>query len=345
MSAPSTSDPALRRVYANFLWSTGALVMIHVIGTIGYKLIGGPEATWIDCFYMTFITVASIGFGEIVDLSNSPGGRIFTVVIGFAGLAVLTYMMSAFMAYLVEGKLNEAFRRRRMENDIHRLKGHYIICGVGRVGTYIADELAATQRGYVAIDETQENIQLFIEKHPGQLYIQGDASDDDVLLKAHIETAGGVFAVTGDDSKNLLIVMSVKQLNASARVVGRCHDIRNAEKMRKAGADGTVSPDFTGGLRLASTMVRPHVVSFLDEMLKSDGRLRVEEVVVPASFPETRLAELEITSRDLLLLALREDGRWVFNPESSHAIRAGTALVVMATPEGRKSIETLLGRA
>ncbi len=342
MNGSSASDRAIKRVYANFIWSAVALVVIHVIGTIGYRVIGGPKYSWIDCFYMTFITIASIGYGEIVDLADSPGGRIFTVFIAIAGIAVLTYLMSAFMAYLVEGKINEALRRKRMEKDIHRLKEHYIICGIGRVGTYIANELAATNRTYVAVDENTDNITAFIEKHPNQMYIHGDASDDDILLKAHIETAAGVFAVTGDDSKNLLIMMSAKQLNPATRTVARCHDIRNAEKMRKAGADGIVSPEFTGGMRIASTMIRPHVVSFLDEMLKSDGRLRVEEVVVPAGFPKTRLTDLNLGGRECLLLALHEAGRWIFNPEPVQTIQPGMALVVMATPEGRKSIESAL---
>jgi voltage-gated potassium channel len=219
-----------------------------------------------------------------------------------------------------------------MEKHIHKLKNHYIVCGIGRVGRNVAQELETTKRVYVVIDEDMHPINTHLEKHPGQMFIHGDGSDDDILQRAHIETARGVFAVTGDDSKNLMISLTAKQLNPAARVVARCHEIRNSEKLRKAGADAIVSPDFTGGLRIASAMIRPHVVTFLDQMLKSDENLRVEEVVVPSGFIEKPLAELMLP-----------DPRWVFNPEDQHPLRAGMTLVIMATPEGRRAVESALG--
>jgi voltage-gated potassium channel len=265
------------------------------------------------------------------------------MLIGFAGIANTWYIMSLMVAYLVEGKISEAFWRRRMEQYIHKLKGHYILCGIGRVGRNVANELTVTGRPYVAIDESLQSIEAHLEHHPDIKYLHGDACDDDVLVKAHIDSALGVFAVTGDDSKNLLITITAKQLNPEVRVVARCHEVRNIEKIRKAGADGIVSPDFTGGLRIASAMIRPHVVSFLDEMLKSEERLRVEQVVVPAGFPEKRLGDLKLGSRDYILVAMHAGGSWVFNPDDSHPVRPGVVLIVMATPEGRKAIETLLG--
>jgi voltage-gated potassium channel len=246
-------------------------------------------------------------------------------------------------AFLIEGRINEALWRRRMDKHIHKLKNHYIICGIGRVGRNVAQELISTQRTYVVVDEDMRSIETHLEKFPGHAYIHGDASDDDVLQKAHIETATGVFAVTGDDSKNLVISLTAKQLNPAVRVVARCHEIRNTEKLRKAGADAIVSPDFTGGLRIASAMIRPHVVTFLDRMLKSDDNLRVEEVVVPAGFVERSVGQLDLSDRNHILLALREDQHWEFNPAPAHALRAGMTLVFMTTPEGRKAIETALG--
>ena len=153
----------------------------------------------------------------------------------------------------------------------------------------------------------------------------------------------GVFAVTGDDSKNLVISLTAKQLNPATRVVARCHEIRNGDKLRKAGADAIVSPDFTGGLRIASAMIRPHVVTFLDRMLKSDENLRVEEVVVPAGFNERTIDEVDMPARNHILLALREQDHWIFNPERSHKLRANMTLVIMATPEGRQAVEKALG--
>jgi voltage-gated potassium channel len=340
---PAFDSSATRRLFAGFLWSMLIMVVILAVGTAGYRMIGGEKYSLLDCFYMTFITIATIGYGEIVDLSEHPGGRVFTMLIALAGIAVMTYMTSIVTAFLIEGHISEALWRRRMEKQIHRLNNHYVICGIGRVGRNVAHELDATNRTYVVIDEDINAINTHLERHPNQMYIHGDGSDDDILQKAHIETARGVFAVTGDDSRNLMISLTAKQLNPATRVVARCHEIRNSEKLRKAGADAIVSPDFTGGLRIASAMIRPHVVSFLDQMLKSDGNLRVEEVLVPSGFADIKLAELVLPDRNHIMLALQEGGEWVFNPGDQHTLRAGMTLVIMATPEGRRAVEAALG--
>ena len=344
MQLPASDQPSSSRIYVGFLWSLAILAAILAIGTAGYRLIGGDKYSLLDCFYMTFITIAPIGFGEIVDLSAHPEGRVFTVFIAFTGIAAMTYLTSTVTAFLIEGRINEALGRRRMEKHIHRLKNHYIICGVGRVGRNVADELTATHRTYVVVDEDMHAIENHLAKYPGHMYIHGDASDDDVLEKAHIETARGVFAVTGDDNKNLVISLTAKQLNPAVRVVARCHEIRNTEKLRKAGADAIVSPDFTGGLRIASAMIRPHVVTFLDRMLKSDESLRVEEVIVPAGFIDRTISQLDLPDRNHILLALRENDQWVFNPDTAHVLRMGMTLVIMATPEGRKAVEEAVAR-
>ena len=321
----------------------GLLAALHVIGTVGFQLLGGPQYSVLDCFYMTFITIATIGYAEVIDLSHNPAGRFFAMAIGFFGIANTWYIMSLMVAYLVEGKINEALWRQRMEKHIHKLKDHYIVCGIGRVGRNVANELGATSRPYVVVDEALPSIETQLEHHPNTMHIHGDACDDDMLIKAHIDSARGVFAVTGDDSKNLLITITAKQLNPEVRVVARCHEVRNIEKIRKAGADAIVSPDFTGGLRIASAMIRPHAVNFLDEMLKSDSKLRVEEVVLPAGFPESTVGSFSVKSPHYILVAVRDRELWKFNPGDDQPLRAGYTMIFMATPEGRKSLEQLAG--
>lgn len=229
-----------------------------------------------------------------------------------------------------------------MQDRIDKLEHHYIICGVGRVGTNVAHELYVTDRPFVAVEDAQAAIEVFHDKYPKTLVLHGDSSDDDVLRRAGIERAAGLFAVTGDDGKNLLITLTAKQLNPALRVVARCHEVRNIDKLKRVGADSIVSPDFTGGMRIASAMVRPHVVNFMDQMLLTEDGLRVEEVVVPAHIVARPLAELVPKSRDYILMAILEHGKWVFHPADEHLVTGGATLILMANPGGRTHLELLL---
>jgi len=326
-------------IHTKFIWATMALALVLIVGTVGYHFIGGPEYTWFDAFYMTFITVTTVGYEEVIDMSNNPTARVFTVFICTLGLGTLWFMFSTLTVFILETDINSAWRRRRMEKKIKKLTGHYIVCGYGRVGRNVAHELAQTQRQFVAIDEDLNMLDAQQERNHSLLFLHGDASDDDMLILADIQEAKGVFAVTGDDSKNLMISLTAKQLNPNVRVVARCHEMRNVEKMRKAGADAIVSPDFTGGMRIASAMVRPHVVSFLDEMLRTDHGLRIEEVVVPAEFASRELGSLNLHSQHYVLLAVRNEADWTFNPPMNSMVEAGNTLVAMASPQGRQELE------
>jgi voltage-gated potassium channel len=328
-----------RSLYRNFAGPAAALAAAHVVGTIGYRIIGGPQYSLLDCFYMTFITIATIGYAEVVDVSHSPAGRIFTMLIATIGIGLVYYMLAKMTMFLVAGEINVVLRRRKMLKRIGALDQHYIVCGIGRVGSNVAHELSITDRPYVVIDTDLPNIERHRERYPEAMWIQGDASEDELLQMAGIDKAAGVFAVTGDDSKNLVITLSAKQLNPRPRVVARCHEINYIEKIRKVGADAIVSPDFTGGMRIVSSMVRPQVVNFLDEMLRSDNKLRVEEVRVPGGAPERTLAALGMGHREFIMLAVRSGGNWHFNPESSYTVRPGDTLITMATPHGRRLLE------
>ena len=331
------------RFYGKFLTGLGVLAAIHVVGTVGYLLIGAPSA--VDALYMTFNTVATIGFVEIPDLSKSPGGRIFTMVIGFFGIGATWYLFSTFTAFVLETNLTQAYRRRRVTLTIGQLRDHYIICGIGRVGSYVADELIATRRAFVVIDASGEAIAAHEERTGHELVVHGDAADDEILERAGVVRCAGVFAVTGDDSRNLVVSMSARALRPEARIVARVHDRRNVDKTLRAGADEIVSPDFTGGMRIAAAMLRPHAVSFMDMMLRTSENFRVEEVEVPASFGGCEAQALG-RGRDFLLVAIRgRDGQWNFNPLPADRVDAGCTVVAIVTPGGREKIKAVFATA
>jgi voltage-gated potassium channel len=337
-----SSESLTARAWAAFRVPIAVLVAVHLVGAIGFWIISDGKASVVDCIYMVFITVTSVGYGEIVDLSNSPGGRLFNMGIAFVGISNLVYLTSKMAAFILEGSFDEVLRRRKMQEEIDRMKGHYVICGVGRVGSNVAHELLTTERKFVAIDDSAEAAATFRERYPAIPTLHGDSSDDEVLERAGIARAAGLFAITGDDGKNLLITLTAKHLNANARVVARCHEVRNIEKLKRVGADAIVSPDFTGGMRIASSMLRPAVVSFLDEMLRSDDKLRVEEIQVPEGFRARTLGEATPQSRDFVLLAVRHGTAWEFNPAADFMVHPGHAIVVMAHPEGRRMLERAL---
>lgn len=330
------------KVIRNLVIALLLLVAVFIIGTLGYHILGGWQHSWVDCFYMTFITISTIGFSEIVDVSQYEYGRLFTVFIGMSGIGVLGYVLSTFTAFMLESDLNVSWRRKKMQKKIEQLKDHYIVCGVGLVGRNVAHELEMTGRPFVVIEGDMKVIQRYLDTHPAQFYLQGDATDNDVLLAAGVERARGVFAVAHDDSANLVISLSAKQLNPNLRVVARCHDMKNAEKTRRVGADEIVSPDYSGGLSLVSAMVRPNVMNFLDDMLKSDSKLRMEEIRIPGSLADKPLSVLYQENNDCMVLAIQRQGAWLLNPASDHLLQQEDLMMVMTTPKGRERVEELL---
>jgi len=334
----------LSRIYRKFIWAGVILIAIILIGTVGYWFIGGGQYSFVDTFYMTVITITTIGFAEIIDLSNNVAGRIFTIFIAISGVGIMAYIITNITALVVEGELTKSFRRRKMEKLAGKFKDHYIVCGVGSVGFYIANELYATKRPYIIVDVNNNNIEKSLESLHDEVFIEGDATDSNTLLKAGVERARGLFAVTGDDNQNLVVSLTAKQLNPKLKVVARCNDMRNNEKMKKAGADAVVSPTSIGGLRMASEMVRPTVVSFLDTMLRDRERnLRVEELPVPGSFIGRSLSALNLKGHaHALLLAIKTGGDWVYNPSENYVIAPESTLVFMTTPEGREELARLL---
>jgi len=329
--------------HKKFIFAGLFLIIVVLTGTWGYWLLGERQYSLVDCLYMTIITISTIGFTEIVDLTGNDAGRIFTMLLAFSGVGVLAYTLSNLTAFIVEGDLKEAFRRRKMEKVVHKYKDHFIVCGAGRVGYYIAQELFATKRRQVIIDTDKDKIEEVLETFADLPYFIGDATDNNMLIKAGIEEARGVFAATGDDNQNLVISLTARQLNPQVKVVARCREVGNTEKMKIAGANAVVSTTFIGGLRMTSEMVRPEVVSFLDVMLRDkEKNLRIEEIPASPSLAGRHVSDLDLKNfRQTLLLAIRTEKGWVYNPPDDYTLLPDSTLIFLGSPEDREKLEKM----
>ncbi|MGE5450104.1 MAG: potassium channel family protein [Methanomassiliicoccales archaeon] len=337
------------RLQRNILIGVGGLLSVILLGTFGYRLITQGQASYLDCAYMTIITIASVGFGEIFDLSHNPTGRVFTMVLIVIGAIGYLYFVSSFTAFVVEANLLNEFRRRKMEKQLANLEDHFILCGAGVTGLHIIGEFVSTQRTIVVIDNDSKQCQwLWDEKSSPYLYVlEGDASSDDVQVLAGVKRAHGLIACTGEDKDNLVITLTARHLNPNLRIISRCRDAKMIPKIVASGADSVISPNLIGGLRMASEMVRPTAVTFLDIMLRDRGKnLRVEEIKVGSANHLIGKTFSQINFRNIAglepIAVESKSGQWLYNPGPETKLESGTKLIIIGTPEQRLCLEKAL---
>ena len=324
---------------------TTILVLLGAVvglGTAGYMAI--ERWSWFDALYMTVITVASVGFNEVHPLSTA--GRGFTMGLIVVGLGTVAYGLSTITALWVEGNLLHLWENRKMERRISQLNDHIILCGGGETGRHIAQELEKTFTPFVIIDADPQQERALQKFGRDLLYIIGDATDGDVLRAARIETARGLIASLPSDKDNLFTLLTARELNPRLRLVSGVNADDARSKLLRAGADAVVSGKAIGALRLASEMIRPHVVSFLDAMLREPGALRVQEIRVGPAGAGQALGSLKLQERvGIVVFALisGKELRHHFNPAPETVLEAGDALIACATHEQCETVRKLVG--
>lgn len=321
-----------------------AIGSILAIGTLGYMVIEGWSP--FDALYMTVITVATVGYGETHPLSTA--GRVYTIALILVGLGVAGYGVSTVTAFLVEGELTGILGKRKMERKIKGLRDHVIVVGAGETGKHIAQELLKTATPFVVIEPDPAQVAT-LERLGEVLNVVGDATDSTVLQEAGVESARGLVAATPSDKDNLFVILTARELNPNLRVVSRVTAEESGHKLRKAGADAVVCSNLIGGLRMASEMIRPHVVSFLDAMLRETAGtpVRVEEVQVPptSSWVGRTLEETRIREKvGVVVFGLREaaTGKYVFNPAPTFRLSAGDVLIGCADRDQLAALKSLV---
>jgi voltage-gated potassium channel len=331
-----------RRIYISLI----LFAAVYLIGVIGFKIFGGPEVSLLDCMYMTAITISTIGYGEVVDLSGHPAGRVFNILFIILSLGTIAFAVSSITAFIVEGELKNLLGRRRMEKDIARLKDHYIVCGSDETAQTVIRELLLTQRDFVVVEPDKDKIEK-LGSLGSFLYVLGDPAEDAVLQKAGVDRAKGILLSLPTDEANLFVTITARSLNPKARIIAKGIDLKSHEKMKRAGADSVVSPSFIGGMRMVSDMVRPAVVTFLDKMLyDKEHVMRVEEVEVGkgSTLAGKTILESGIKERaKALLVAVRKAGTkdYEFNPSADRMIQENDVFIFIGSPEMLKDLREL----
>lgn len=306
-------------------------IAVLVSGTVGYVVIEGWSL--LDAFYMTVITLTTVGFGEVHPLSSS--GKIFTVFLVGSGVFVVTYSISFLVGLLAEGRAGEFLLRRRVRMELREIENHFIVCGCGVVGSEVVEYFARTREKFVVIERDEEKVKEILKGYPDLLFIVGDATREDLLKDAGIDRAQGLLALLGSDADNVYAVITARFMNPHLRIVARAIQPESIEILKRAGADYVICPQKIGGLRLAAAALRPQVTSFLDLVLQSETfDLTIEEITIPENSPVAgkSLRELNLPGKiGLIVVAVKPGNRptFEFNPRADTIIRVGDIIIVL----------------
>ena len=308
------------------------VVVLITIGTVGYMVL--TNSSVIDGLYMTIITISTVGNREIVDLS--PVGEIFTICLILSGLGIVSFSLLEAVSFLIDGGLKRIFRRKAMEKYIAMMIDHIIVCGAGQIGASVIEQFTLSKTQFIVIEHQEVRANELEEA--GIPVIYGDATNEDVLIQAGIAHAKGMVSCLENDAQNVYAILTARGLNPNLYIVARSIEKGSAQKLKRAGADKTISPNEIGGIRMAYLMLKPHVVSFLDIVTRFDDEvLHLGEVTVEA---EAEISGLMIKDASiprrtgLIIIAIRNPGgKLRFNPGPNEKLPPGSSMLVLGKPD------------
>lgn len=317
-------------------------------GTLGYRLLY-PHESWHRLFYMTAITLSTVGFGDILATDTRVLTAVYTISLMLVSMVASVYSASRLTAFFVEGGLGQLLQNSSIRRKVAKMWDHYIICGGGTTGVHVIREMERCRVPFVLLDQSSERLNDLREEFPRLLGIVGDASQEDVLEEAGIMSARGLVAALTNDKDNLFLTLTARQLNAELKIVSKAVDMNISRRLTIAGANYIVSPYYIGGMRMASEILRPNVVSFLDRMLRGQQNdIRIQEAVVAPDSPAVgrSLAELGIFAhtgvRVLAIQPPEPAADYLYNPDDGYALEAGTVLLFIGSTEQHNRLQKLL---
>jgi voltage-gated potassium channel len=312
------------------MWKPLLLILLMIIiGIIGFHFIEGWP--FLDCLYMTVITIFTVGFKEVYDLS--PAGRIFTIFIILGGVGTAIFAFTKLAEIVYEGGIRKFLRRRRMEKKLENLKDHYIICGHGRMGRVVRERMEEEKMPYVVIDTNEKKLEALMQTHK-DLYIKGDATQEDVLIQAGIKKAKGLAALLPTDADNLYLILTARLINPSVFILSKALDEEAERKLLQIGANRVVSPFKLSGFKIAQGLIRPTLVDFIDLIIRrKELSLYMEEFAVTkdSSLVDRTLRECDIRkTSNIIVVAVKKPGEdIIFNPSPDIKLETGDILLVL----------------
>ena len=336
----------MRQFVTRLIFIAALLVAIIIFGTVGFVVVEGWSL--FDSFYMTMITLTTVGYGEVHPLSRA--GRWFASLLMLTGVSTVFVSLAVLGETLLRMEMADYFGQRRRDRMLKDISGHYIVCGAGRVGRSVIQQLLRSDVTVVLIDNTVERARWATDK--GVITLVGDATKDEVLRQARVETAQGLVTAIASDAENVYVALSAKVLNPQLVIAARASDDQAEEKLRRAGATTVFTPYSYIGHRLAQSMLRPHVATFLDVASafrqSSDLDLEIEQIQIGPSSPVVSftLEQLRLGSiYGVIVLAIqRKNGTMQFNPSADLRIEAGDVLITMGERPKLKRLELEIGK-
>jgi voltage-gated potassium channel len=336
-------------------WGALALCVMTLISAVVFYALGRyvyhrPDWTLMNCLFMVVITLTTIGYGDWLDIKGMYLAEGFTMLLAMIGIAAPAFLVSNVTALIVEGLFTDVFRRRRMDKQIAKMRDHIIVAGVGSTGVHCVTELVSTGRAVVAIDRDEDKLKRLCDELGEFPYIVGSAESDEVLRQAGIERASGLISCLTEDKDNVFVTLTARAMNRQLRIISKVLDEASRRKLKIAGANGSVDPTAIGGLRLVSELVRPTVVTFLDNMMRDNQSThRFEELTVEEGAPIAgkTLAAANLRGRNTLVVAARRTGetRFVYNPTADLVLAPGVVIVLLASIGDLQQVRTLFGHA
>jgi len=322
----------IRLLRSKIVWAFSLMLFVLLFGVVGYKFIS--DFTWVEAIYMTIITVTTVGFSEVRPLD--PDAKIFTVFLIVTSVFIFGFALSVITEYLLGRNSLQILKKKKVKKKIDNLSNHVVVCGYGRNGMQAAERLKEYKMPFVVIERDKE----VVEHHEDDaLFVEGDANEDEILYAAGIERAQYLITALPDDATNLFIVLSARQLNKNLFIISRASQITSQAKLRLAGANKVIMPDKIGGDHMASLVVMPDLITFMDKLsMEGEHTTNLEEVEIEDFTDQidcNSLRDLDLRRKTgcTIIGYIEPDGNYIINPEADLVLQPKGKVIVLGRPE------------